>query len=355
MDSLRLTDRIVQCFHGVGLGGSQPQLYNLALLCRALAFSRDCHLANLALELPLVERRASLEQRLQRLLDNARFDVRRCYAPLGRQILRQWRGTEICLVMDRTDIQADVSVLLLGIAYHKRLLPLTWRVLRFGATGSDDQLPLLEQVHRWLPPAVRVAFHADSEFRKLDVQRWCQRQDWHWQVGLHNTLLYRTTAGAGQPLQGLAMQCGQRRYLQHVWLGAQGFGPVNLIADWPVKQAGPHYWAIDLPANPQAWRRGRKRYWIESTFRDWKSAGFDLEASHIRTPDRLEHLLLGMALTNVWLMHIGEWLVRSGRSRDLARRSTDYSLFRLGRDYLERTRTLPGPIPVGLTLAGWAS
>jgi hypothetical protein len=69
---------------------------------------------NLALEVPLLERRASLEQRLQRLLENARFNVRRCYAPLSRQILRQWRGAEICLIMDRTDIQADVSVLMLA-------------------------------------------------------------------------------------------------------------------------------------------------------------------------------------------------------------------------------------------------
>jgi hypothetical protein len=355
MDSVRLTNRIVQCFHDVGLGGSQPQLYNLALLCQALAFGRDCHLANLALEVPLLERRASLEQRLQRLLENAHLDVQRCYAPLARQILQHWRGAEVCLIMDRTDIKADVSVLLLGVAYHKHLLPLAWRVLRFGGTGSADQLALLEQVRRWLPPALRVTFHADSEFRKLDVQRWCQLQHWHWQVGLHQTLLCRTTEGARQPLQALGLQPGQRRYLQHVWLGAHDFGPVNLIADWPSTQTGPHYWAVDLPANPQAWRRGRKRYWIEPTFRDWKSAGFDLEASHIRTPDRLERLLLGMVLTNVWLVHIGEWLVRSGRSCDFARRRTDYSLFRLGRDYLERTRVVPGPIPVSLTLAGWAA
>jgi hypothetical protein len=355
MDSVRLVARIVQCFRDVGLCGSQPQLQNLALLCYALAFGRDCHLANLALELPLVGRRSSLEQRLQRSLRNGRFAVHRCYAPLGRQLLANWSGAELCLVLDRTDIKDEVSLLLVGAAYHKRLLPLTWHVLRFGATGAAEQLPLLQRVLPWLPPQGRVCFYADSEFRTLEVQRWCQQQHWHWQVGLHNSLLFKAPDDAWQSLKSLGLQPGARRYLQNVWLGGkEAFGPVNLIADWAPSETAPHYWAVDLPADPQAWRRGRKRYWIEPTFRDWKSYGFDLEASHIRDVDRLEHLLLGMALTTVWLLHIGEWLTHSGRRYELARRTSDYSLFRLGRDYLARTRTVPGHIPVGLTLAGWA-
>ena len=356
MDRVRLVSRIVQCFQDVGLGGSQPQLRNLALLCQALAFSRDCHLANLALALPLPGQRSSLEQRLQRFLQNEHLDVAACYAPLGRQLLAHWPGHELCLVMDRTDIQDQVSVLLLGAAYHKRLLPLAWCVLPFGASGAAAQLTLLKRVQPWVPAALPVAFYADSEFRSLQVQQWLRQQPgWHWQVGLHNDLLIQRAGGAWQTLGSLALAPGERRYLADVRLGRDcAFGPVNLIADWPLTQAGPHYWALDLPANPQAWRRGRKRYWIEPTFRDWKSYGFDLEASQIRQADTLEHLLLGMALTTVWLCHIGEWLCRSGRRAAFARRADDYSLFRLGRDYLARTCTVPGPIPVSLTLAGWA-
>jgi hypothetical protein len=52
------------------------------------------------------------------------------------------------------------------------------------------------------------------------------------------------------------------------------------------------------------------------------------------------------------LIHIGEWLGRSGQRRTFARRAGDYGLFRLDRDYLARTRIVPGPIPVGLTLTG---
>lgn len=38
---------------------SQPQVRNLAPLTQALVYSRDCYLANLALELPIVGQRDS--------------------------------------------------------------------------------------------------------------------------------------------------------------------------------------------------------------------------------------------------------------------------------------------------------
>lgn len=119
MDSVRLVAQLVQCFRDVGLCGSQPQLCNLALLCHALAFGRDCHLANLALAMPLLECRLSRERRVQRLLQNEHVSVPRCYAPLGRQMFAPWSGVEVCLILDRTEIKDEVSVLLLGVAYHK--------------------------------------------------------------------------------------------------------------------------------------------------------------------------------------------------------------------------------------------
>ena len=63
-------------------------------------------------------------------------------------------------------------------------------------------------------------------------------------------------------------------------------------------------------------RAGRKRYWIEPCNRDYKSYGFDLEQSKITEHDRLNVLLLAMAITTLWLIHVGDWLIRSGRSRN---------------------------------------
>jgi hypothetical protein len=57
MDSVRLLNRIVQSLAALGLPVSRPERTNLALLCQALAFSPSCHLATLALALPIAGQR----------------------------------------------------------------------------------------------------------------------------------------------------------------------------------------------------------------------------------------------------------------------------------------------------------
>ena len=109
MDSVRLNTRIVQCLAGLGLRATRPQLHNLGLLCGAL-------------DVPLAEQRDNLIQRLRRWLKNEHLDVAACYAPVARQILAHWPGRECCLVMDRTDIKDRLSILMLGLAYRKRVL-----------------------------------------------------------------------------------------------------------------------------------------------------------------------------------------------------------------------------------------
>jgi hypothetical protein len=51
------------------------------------------------------------------------------------------------------------------------------------------------------------------------------------------------------------------------------------------------------------------------------------------------------------MLHIGDWLTRHGQAKLLApAQRNDYSLFRLGRDYI-RARDLGWTIPVGFTVS----
>ena len=354
MSSLRLHRQLVQALAAIGVGASQPQRTNLAGLSQALAFSANCHLATLALGLPFMGQREHLIQRLRRFLKTEGLQPLACYGPLVRHILAHWSDCEVTLVMDRTDLANRLSILTLGAAYRKRLLPLAWEVSDFGGTSAVRQIALLKWVQPALPPLaqVRINFYADAEFRGVAVQAYCRKLEWHWQVGLKSDWHFHSGDAVWQPLRDLGLQRGDRCYRQGVYLNQQRpFGPVNLIADWAPAQDAPRYWALDLPADAQAWRRGRKRYWIEPTFRDWKSYGFDLEKSKLADPDRLDVLLLGIALTTVWMIHVGDWLVHSGRRQELTPPDkADYSLFRLGRDYLQRARTLDQYIPVGFTV-----
>jgi hypothetical protein len=354
MNSVHLHQQLVKQFENVGLLIGQAQRVNLALWCQALAVSPNCHLTTLALGLPLPGQRENLIQRLRRFLKDVNVAPQVSYRPIVQQLLRSWSDREVNLVMDRTDLTNRWSILSLGAAYRKRLLPLAWQIHPFGSTGAEDQIELLKQVQALLPdrPQVQVHFYGDSEFRAVAVQQTCQAYGWHWQVGLKSDVRFRTDQTAWQPLASLGLQPGERRYLNQIYLTeTHNFGPLNLLADWAVTQPQPRYWALDLPAERHAWRRGRKRFWTEPTFRDWKSYGFDLERSQINDPDRLNSLMLAIALTTLWMIYIGDWLTRHGLAHLLTpAHKTDYSLFRLGRDYVQRCQTMGWSIPVGFTV-----
>ena len=334
---------------------SMAAVRNQALMTHALAFSPNCHLATLATTLPVPGQRENLVQRIRRWLANQAVTQYRCYIPLVRRLFAQWSGTEIGLILDRTDIEHRWSILTLAVAFRHRALPLAWRVLSFGATGAETQLSLLKQVQPCLPDAerVRITLYGDSEFRSVRLQRYCQEQKWHWQLGLKSDILFRQGASDWQPLRSITVAQGRRCYLQDVRLTQQhAFGPVNLIADWTSDEETPRYVVLDQRADRHAWRRGRKRFWIEPLFRDWKSYGFDLEHSKLMHSQRLTTLLLAMATTTLWMVHVGQWVIESGRRPLLeARHKRDYSIFRLGRDYVFRSQFQNWPLPIGLTVS----
>lgn len=326
-------------------------LFNLALMVLGLAQSPNCHLSTLATVLPIEGQRENLIQRLRRWLKAPTLSWERYYRPLARQFLATWPGVEIALVMDRTDLNDRLSLLFVGIATEQRVVLLAWEVLPYGGTAADSQIELLKRIQPLLPDpkAVRITFFGDAEFRAVELQRFCQAQRWHWQVGVKSDTLYQDERGVWKTLRSLPIQRGGRRYVQQIILTQQhAFGPVNLIIDWNEKEAAPRYWVLDQSADRHAWRRGRKRFWIEPTNRDLKSAGFDLEQSALLDGARLSNLVLAMAVTWLWMVYVGHWVSRTGRRQLLsAAHKHDYSQFRLGRDWVRRALALGWPIPIG--------
>lgn len=69
--------------------------------------------------------------------------------------------------------------------------------------------------------------------------------------------------------------------------------------------------------------------------RDFKSYGWNVEASRLRDPKRLERLLLGIALAYVWLIQLASAVIKRGKRRLVdrtARRTLSY--FRIGWNWL---------------------
>ena len=351
MTSIHLLATLLHHLHALVPALPPALRLNLALLMLALAQSPNCHLATLATVLPVEAQRENLIQRLRRWLSTRTLTWRTVYHPMAKQLLANWQGAEIALVMDRTDLNDRWSLLTVGIATDHRVIPLSGRLLPYGGTGADIQIELLRDLPPMLPDPkqVRVTFFGDAEFRAVDLQRWCQAQGWHWQVGVKSDTWFCEQTGQWQQLRDIPIERGERLYRQGIWLTEKHvFGPVNLIVDWTSQEDTPRYVVLDQVADRRAWRRGRKRYWIEPTFRDLKSAGFDLEQTDLEDRERVERMVLAMLLTFVWMLFISQQLIASGQRTLLeARHKRDYSRVRLGRDWLRRCLALGKPIPVG--------
>jgi hypothetical protein len=79
----------------------------------------------------------------------------------------------------------------------------------------------------------------------------------------------------------------------------------------------------------------RLRNWCEQVWRDFKSQGFDLEATALAAGERLERLLLGMALAMVWVLWLGAAVIRHGfRQRVDSGTHRKLSLFQIGLRWL---------------------
>jgi hypothetical protein len=97
----------------------------------------------------------------------------------------------------------------------------------------------------------------------------------------------------------------------------------------------PWYLRSAQPSTLQTLQVYRRRFWTEPMYRDCKSSGWDLEASRLRDPHRLERWLLGIALADVWRRQLASAVIKRGNRALVdrpARRTLSY--FRSGWNWL---------------------
>ena len=95
--------------------------------------------------------------------------------------------------------------------------------------------------------------------------------------------------------------------------------------------------------------RYAQRWQIETLFSALKSRGFNLEDTHMTTPDRLDKLLALLAIAFAWAHLIGEWCYER---RPLKLKNHGYlpkSYFKRGLDAL-RSAILAGHAPARISL-----
>ena len=330
------------------------RIRNFSWLMVGLYESRSVHLSKVAEKIPGTACLPSLTRRVRRLLDNPAIQVRGWYEPLARSIVQRLADGEIRLIVDGSKVGFGHQLLLVAIAYRRRAIPLAWTWVK-GSRGHSTvhkQMALLTYVHGLIPTKSSVLLVGDAEFGEVDVQKLLEK--WHWQYVLRQKgryLLRQKGRCDDQRLDSLVKKPGQTQWLEACLLTAKYAYPVNFLAYWKTGEKDPWLLATNLTC-PQATRKAySRRMWIEETFGDMKSNGFDLESTHLRHFLRLSRLTLAVVLLYVWLLAFGSQVIKSGQRYLVDRKDRrDHSIFRIGRNMAERRINIGSKFQISFVL-----
>lgn len=330
------------------------RIRNLSWLMVGLYESRSVHLSKVAEKIPGTACLPSLTRRMRRLLDNPAIQVRDWYEPLAKLLLQRLADGEIRLIVDGSKVGFGHQLLLVAIAYRRRAIPLAWTWVK-GSRGHSTvhkQKALLTYVHGLIPAKSRVLLVGDAEFGEVDVQKLLRK--WQWQYVLRQKgryLLRQKGHCDDQRLDSLVEKPGQTQWLEACLLTVKHAYPVNFLAYWKPGEKDPWLLATNLTC-PQATRKAySRRMWIEETFGDMKSNGFDLESTHLRHFLRLSRLTLAVVLLYVWLLAFGSQVIKSGQRYLVDRKDRrDHSIFRIGRNMAERRINNGTKLQISFTL-----
>ena len=272
---------------------------------------------DLAASLPRAAERPDMRyQWISRLLGNERVEVDAVMAPYARELLARLAadGRTVVLMIDQTRATERHQLVMAAARVGGRALPLAWRVKATeGAIGFPEQREALEVVARLLPAGVRPVLMGDRFYGTPDLIAWGRARDWGWRLRLKRDLLV-FEAGGGETSLGECFARGER-LLSDVELTGKRVA-TNIAM---VHEAGhPEPWIIALSEAPTVHRAFDYglRWGIEAMFSDLKTRGFGLEDSHLRRPERLDRLILVMALALFWAVSTGMWDAVHGATPD---------------------------------------
>lgn len=325
---------------------NRKQLVNWAWIAVAIFQAKSIALSQIAVFLPGSAQAASRVARLRRWLSNGHSSVWGLYRPLLVQVLAPFAGRAVEVVLDGTLVFGGrMQIFRLSLVHKNRAIPLVWKVIPgTGNTGVSQLKEMLTQAAEVLNGSgASVTLLADRGFRDHQWAKLCLKLGWQYVIRLPaNTWVGLPTGWAGR-IDQLAVPVGRRRYYQQVALTQKATLICALSVGWtqPTAKQPAEWIAVisSLPAGRGRLRTYEKRMLIEQSFKEDKSGGFDLDHTRLLNPQRLERLLLAVALATLWVHELGEYVLRGGRPRRQAidaAAQRQLSIFQLGLRWLKR-------------------
>lgn len=331
---------IVQNLKGLGYW----QAVGMALFSMGVVLAESCQLTRVAEQLAAWGSADSLERRFQRWIANPRLDMQVCSESWVKWVWSRFSSQEHIFLVDETTLSDHLGVLMVGLAYEGRCIPLVWRC--YGAKNKIGQeregqvamiVGMLTQLRSWLPAEATLLIQADRGIgNSSDLMRAVQQAGWWYLFRVKQASLYRAARPDVARRLSSLVKPGES-WSGRGWVFKQELQVrAHVLVVWRIDQKQP--WCLVTNDPTLAAHDYGLRMWQEEGFRDLKSGGWRWNTSHVWQPSHAERLLLVLALAYTWVVS-QETLIRDQPTllrlvqRGKAQR---FSVFRRALRYIRR-------------------
>lgn len=318
------------------------QVANVALFSKGVMKAQDSQLRTIARQIVSDEKEDSAVKRLGRFVANEKVNLTAVFGEWTAWVLAGMPHEEVAILVDETKVEDRFGVMMAGIPWQSRFIPLAWRCYRANdreAYPEEGQVrmiaALLEAIKAGIPADCEVTVMVDAGIGTSSAM--CQAildLDWHY--------LFRVTRNTK-----MATETGTLKIADMVEPGTQWSAAGKLFASrgqlpgyahaiWDEGYEKP--WVL-ITSKPAATGRAYgQRNWQEQGHRDFKSGGWHWEGSHIRKPQHMARLILLLAIAYTWTIAMGGVAIKEGSAHPLTRTADGslrrhWSLFKEGLQY----------------------
>lgn len=336
----RLNEKLREMVHV----NNQKQVTNWIWIIVGVLQSQSSNLSQIANYLPVETKAESRVTLIRRWLMNPQVKVWQFYKNVLEHVLSGWSDVEAYLILDGVMIFGDRwQIFRVSLRHGCRAIPVAWTIVEGKGLVKVNKLKrMLAKVQRFMKRYVkRVTLLADAGFRDCEWAQFCAELGWQYAIRIACNTYITLPDGTSDRLDNL-VPVNRNRYFQTVLLTRETKLQANVSVTWTTDSKNqPEMVAIitDQIACRARLREYSFRMSIEQSFRDDKSGGFDLEHTRLQHAQRIDPLLLAMAIATLWCHELGEFVLKQG---ELARCVIDpahertLSVFQLGLRWLKR-------------------
>lgn len=275
-------------------GHGLRRVQTLASMVYAIISSKKSGIYSISSKLQGKDKQSeSRVKQVKRWLDSKWTDSRTHFACYSVPVLKSLAsGGELVLSIDGSEVGRNCISLMLSAYYRKRAVPIAC-IVRQGKKGHFPEqmhIDLVASAAYLIPNGCRIVFLGDGEFSGTKLIGTLQRLDW--QYVLRTKLNRQVDFGPETaPIGQASVPEGHRSLfilnaLSHsnavIWHEKAFDSPIPLLTNMDVGWMACLYY--------------KKRFAIETMFSDMKSRGFNLHKAQMDNPERIEKLIIAVAI-----------------------------------------------------------